>query len=157
MDLDVSAEVVINQPRKEVADYVENPANEPIWIVGIVESKSLTEPPVSVGTRVQRVAKFMGRRMEYTPEIVEYDPGTLLVMSTDSPFPMRISYQFEDCDGGETLARIRIQGAGAWYYRLAGPLLARAVKRNISSDLRTLKKLLESMEDQTRGDHAREG
>ena len=135
MDLDVSAEVVISRPRKEVADYVENPENEAVWIGGIAASKMLTEPPVSVGTRVQRVAKFMGRRMDYTPEVVEYDAGALLVISTDSPFPMRISYASEDSDGGDTVARIRIQGAGAWYYRLAGPLLAKAVKRNISSDL----------------------
>ncbi len=147
MDIDVSAEVVINRPRKEVATYVENPENEPVWIGGIVESKLLTDPPVGVGTRVQRVATFMGRRMRYTPEVVEYHPGALLVMSTDSPFPMTISYQFEDAAGGGTVARIRIQGGGAWYYKLAGPLLGLAVRRNITKDLRRLKALLESEGD----------
>ena len=147
MDIDVSAEVVINRPRKEVATYVENPENEPVWIGGIVESKPLTDPPVGVGTRVQRVATFMGRRMRYTPEVVEYHPGALLVMSTDSPFPMTISYQFEDAAGGGTVARIRIEGGGAWYYKLAGPLLGLAVRRNITKDLRRLKALLESERD----------
>ena len=147
MDIDVSAEIVIDRARDDVATYVEDPENEPVWIGGIVESKPLTNPPVGVGTRVQRVATFMGRRMRYTPEVVEYDAGALLVMSTDSPFPMRISYQFEDAPGGGTVARIRIQGGGAWYYKLAGPLLGPAVRRNITKDLRRLKALLESEGD----------
>ena len=61
--------------------------------------------------------------------------------------PMTISYQVEDVSGGGTVARIRIQGGGAWHYKLAGPLLGPAVKRNITKDLRRLKALLESEGD----------
>ena len=148
MDVDVSAEIVIDRTRDDVATYVENPENEPVWIGGIVQSKPLTDPPVGVGTRVQRVATFMGRRMRYTPEVVEHHPGALLVMSTDSPFPMTISYEFEEASRGGTVARIRIQGGGAWYYKLAGPLLGLAVRRNITKDLRRLKALSESEGDE---------
>ena len=89
----------------------------------------------------------MGKRIEYVNEVVEYDPTSLLVMrSVKGPFPMTIHYRFEDAGGG-TRASIRIQGEGIGFYRLAGPLLARPVKRNVTKDLGTLKDLLESRTD----------
>ena len=146
MAIDITAEVTIDRKREDVAWFAMDPENDPVWIGGIVEAKMVTEPPFGKGTRVARVAKFMGRRMEYTPEVTRYEPGKLLEMSTDVPFEMTIRYEFEDAGDG-TLARVRVQGEGAGFYRLAAPLLARVVKRNVSSDLRTLKRLLESSAD----------
>jgi hypothetical protein len=40
--------------------------------------------------------------------------------------------------------RIRAGGDAAGFYRVAAPLLARAVRRGIERDLRALKRLLES-------------
>ena len=146
MAIDITAEVTIDRKREDVAWFAMDPENDPVWIGGIVEAKMVTEPPFGKGTRVARVAKFMGRRMEYTPEVTRYEPGKLLEMSTDVPFEMTIRYEFEDAGDG-TLARVRVQGEGSGFYRLAAPLLARVVKRNVSSDLRTLKRLLEYSAD----------
>ncbi|MCH8025821.1 MAG: SRPBCC family protein [Chloroflexi bacterium] len=146
MAIDITAEVTIDRKREDVAWFAMDPENDPVWIGGIVEAKMVTEPPFGRGTKVARVAKFLGRRMEYTPEVLAYEPGKLLEMSTDVPFEMTIRYEFEDADGG-TLARIRVQGEGSGFYRLASPLLARMVKRNVSRDLRTLKRLLEASAD----------
>ena len=81
--------------------------------------------------------------------MVEYDPPALLVMrSIKGPIPMTITYGFED-SGGDTLARIRVEGEGGGFYKLAAPLLSRAVKRSITRDLRNLKRLMESRADGT--------
>ncbi|MCH8062630.1 MAG: SRPBCC family protein [Chloroflexi bacterium] len=146
MAIDVRAEVQIARTREDVAAYVVNPENDALWIGGIESARMLTEPPVGVGTRVARVASFMGKRIEYTPEVVAYEANSLLTMRTDRPFDMLISNEFEDSDGG-TLARIRIQGVGSRFFRLAAPLLGPAVKRNIKSDLRNLKAILEAVPD----------
>ena len=144
MGIDVNAEVVINRSVDDVASYAMNADNDPVWISGIVEAKMLTDPPVTKGTQVERVATFLGKRIEYVLEVVDHDPKTLLVMhSVKGPFPMTVTYQFEGSSDG-TVARIRIQGEATGFYRLAGPLLARAVKRSITKDLETLKDLLES-------------
>ena len=79
----------------------------------------------------------MGKRIVYTPEVVAYEANSLLTMRTDGPFDMLISHEFEDSDGG-TLARIRIQGIGSRFFRLAAPLLGPAVKRNIQNDVNCL-------------------
>ena len=149
MAINVKAEVLINRSVDEVASYAMHPDNDPVWITGIVEARMLTEPPLAQGTQVQRVAKFLGKRIEYVLEVEEYDPKALLAMrSVKGPFPMKVAYEFEEKSGG-TLARIRIQGEASGFYKLAGPVMSRAVKRNITNDLNTLKDLLESHVDET--------
>ena len=59
---------------------------------------------------------------------------------------MKVTYEFEEVSGG-TLARIRIEGEARGFYKLAGPLMSRVVKRSITTDLKTLKELLESGAD----------
>jgi hypothetical protein len=63
--------------------------------------------------------------------------------SVQGPFPMVVTYEFEDDEAG-TLMRIRAQGDATGFYRVAGPLLARAVRKGIAGDLKRLKHLLES-------------
>ncbi len=142
--MEVTAETVINRPRADVASFAMNPDNDPRWIGGISHARSLTDPPLARGTRVERVAKFLGKRIEYVNEVVEYDPlGMLVMRSVSGPFPMTIRYQFEEGPGG-TLARIQVQGEAGGFFKVAGPVLALMVKRNVTKDLRTLKQLLES-------------
>jgi hypothetical protein len=71
-------------------------------------------------------------------------PGERIVMrSIKSPFPMRVTYSFEDRDAA-TVARVRVEGGPEGFYRMAGGLMAPAVKRNIQSDVKRLKELMET-------------
>ncbi len=144
MAIDVIAEVTINRSREDVAKYAMNPDHDAVWISGISEARMLTEPPVGEGTQVSRVASFLGKRIDYVLEVVGYEPKSLLTMrSIKGPFPMKVTYEFEEAPSG-TLARIRIEGEASVFYKLAGPLMSRGVKRSITNDLKTLKDLLES-------------
>ena len=143
MAVDISVQIVINEPREEVAAFASDPDNDPVWIGGIVEAKTLTDPPFGKGTKVARVASFLGRRMEYEPEVVEYEPNALVSMKAESPFPMTIRYEFADAAGGMKMT-IRVQGGGSGFYSVAVPLLSMMVRRNVSQDLKRLKEPLES-------------
>lgn len=80
-------------------------------------------------------------------EVVEYESERRLVMrSVKAPFPMTVTYEFEDAAGG-TLMRIRAEGDASGFYRIAGPALSRAVKRGIKGDLARLKQALEQGSD----------
>ncbi len=143
MSIEVTAAIKIGRARGEVAVYATDASNDPLWIGGVVESGVLSDGPVRQGTRVARVAKFLGRRIEYVNEVIEYDPGVRLVMkSVSGPFPMTISYEFEEAEGG-TLTRIHVRGEAEGFFKLAAPVLARFVGRSINRDLETLKRLLE--------------
>ncbi len=144
MAVTVQVETVINRSRSDVAGFAMNADNDPVWIGGITQSRTLTEQPMGKGAQVERVAKFLGRRIEYVNEVDIYDPEKELLMhSVKGPFPMTVRYQFEDAADG-TLARIQVSGDAGGFYRLVGPVLAQAVKRSVRGDLRRLKRLLES-------------
>lgn len=141
--IDVTASTIVAAPRDVVAAYVTDHHNDPIWIGGITESELEGDPPIAVGSRVRRVASFLGKRIDYVNEVVRLEPGSVLEMrSVKSPFPMAVTYTFEDAPGG-TRTGVRVQGDPSALYRLAGPLLARQVKRSIQGDVERLKDLLE--------------
>ncbi len=144
MSTRVVVEEVVRRPRGEVAAFVSDWRNDTTWIRALSESRVTTDGELGVGSRVLRVASFLGKRIEYENEIVEYVPGERLAMkSVRAPFPMDVTYEFEDADGG-TRVRIRTEGDASGFYRIAGPMLARAVKKGIEEDLRQLKDVLES-------------
>ncbi len=140
--MDIKAEIAINRPPPVVAEFVMNPENGPVWQKSLVEAKVLTPPPIGKGTRVQWTARFMGRRMHYVTEVTEHVPGQCIVLKTDKPFPMDITYRTEP-DGGGSRFVARLQGGPGGLARLAAPLMHVAVKRSINGDLRRLKRLLE--------------
>jgi uncharacterized membrane protein len=141
---DVTAETGIARPRAEVAAYASDPANDTEWIGALSEVNVLTEPPFGVGSRVRRVASFLGKRIEYVNEVTELEPGRRLAMrSVQAPFPLTVVYEWEDAGDGATTMRIRAGGDASGFYRLAGPLLSRAVRHGIESDLERLRNALE--------------
>jgi uncharacterized membrane protein len=141
---DVTVETTIDRPRAEVARYATDWRNDPVWIGALKEATLVGDGPFGVGSRVARVGSFLGKRIEYVNEVAEYEPDQRLVMrSVKAPFPMTVVYEFDDADG-RTIMRIRAQGDASGFYRLAGPVLGRAVKRGIASDLARLKAELES-------------
>ena len=143
MGVDVRAEILIARPREEVAGYAMDARNDPRWIGGIQTAEILGGSEIRQGTHVTRVARFLGRRIEYVNEVVDHSPPARLAMrSVKAPFPMEVTYEFEERDGG-TLARIHVRGDAGRFYGLAAPLLSRAVRRSISRDLASLRSLLE--------------
>jgi hypothetical protein len=138
MSIDITAEVHVRRDPAAVAAYMTDPGNDIQWIRGLREARLLTDPPVAVGSRVRRVASFLGKRVEYVNEIVALDESHLDMRSVVAPFPMHITYTFEPADGGTTV-RNHVRGGGA---RILAPL----VRRNVQRDLERLRDVLERRE-----------
>jgi uncharacterized protein YndB with AHSA1/START domain len=144
MAVDVLTEVVINRPRKRVAEFAGDPSNAPKWYVNIESIQWKTEPPVKVGSRMDFVARFLGRRFAYTYEIVELVPGERLVMRTsEGPFPMETTYTWEQVDDRSTRMTLRNRGEPSGFSKLSSPLMAAAMRRANRKDLSALKAILE--------------
>jgi uncharacterized protein YndB with AHSA1/START domain len=137
MSVDITARVHVDREPAAVAAYMTDPANDPEWIGGLREAELLGDRPVKVGSRVRRVASFLGRRVEYVNEIIALDDGQLDMRSVQAPFPMRITYRFEPTPGGGTKVSNHVRGGGP---RIFNPL----VKRNVQRDLRRLRTVLEA-------------
>src|SRR3954453_5104756 len=88
-DVDVLTETVIRRPVADVAAFAGDPANAPDWYVNIDSVEWRQPPPLGGASRMDCVARSLGRRLAYTYEVVELLPDERLVMRTaDGPFPM---------------------------------------------------------------------
>jgi len=144
MPVDVTTEIVIDLPRAEVAAYASDPDNATTWYANITSVTWRTPPPLAVGSELDFVAQFLGRRLAYTYRVLEHLPGERFVMSTaEGPFPMETTYAWSDAPGGGTRMTLRNQGSPSGFGKVAAPAMAAAMKRANRKDLARLKEVLE--------------
>ena len=130
MSVDVQTEIVIDRPVDEVANYAGDPSNAPEWYANIESVDWQTPPPAVVGSKMTFVARFMGRRLEYTYEVVELVPGERLVMRTaQGPFPMETTYTWADAGTGRTRMTLRNRGEPAGFSKAFAPFMSPAMRR----------------------------
>jgi uncharacterized protein YndB with AHSA1/START domain len=145
MNVDVTTDIVINRPIAEVARYAADPDNVPRWYAKISAVAWETPRPLRLGSRVAFVARFLGRRLAYTYEIVEWVPERLLVMrTTQGPFPMETTYTWEPAAPGATRMTLRNRGTPAGFSSVFAPFMASAIRRANRKDLALLKSRLET-------------
>lgn len=145
MGVDVQTEITIDRPVDIVAAYAGDPTNAPEWYVNIQSVDWRTDPPVAVGSRMDFVARFLGRRLAYTYEVVELDlPRRLVMRTAEGPFPMETSYEWTTTGNGGTRMSLRNRGKPSGFSSVAAPMMAAAMRRANTKDLASLKRLLES-------------
>ena len=146
MAVDVLTETIIERPCADVAAYAGDPANAPRWYANIAEVRWQTEPPVRVGSRMDFVARFLGRTLAYTYEVVELIPEQRLVMRTaEGPFPMETTYTWQPVDPDRTRMTLRNRGEPAGFAKVTAPMMAASMRRANRKDLANLKRILEGL------------
>lgn len=144
MHVEVTTDTLIDRPRAEVAAYAADPDNATEWYVNIRSVAWATERPMQIGSRFDFVARFLGRRLAYTYEVVDWVPGVRLVMRTTSgPFPMETTYEWAD-EGGATRMRLTNRGRPSGFGRVLAPAMMRAMRKANQKYLARLKTILEA-------------
>ncbi len=144
MPVDVTTEIVIERRPEDVAAYAGDPTNAPEWYQNIKSIDWKTSPPVQLGSKMDFVATFLGRRLAYTYEVVEFEPGRRMVMRTASgPFPMETTYTWEPAGEGKTRMTLRNHGTPSGFAKLSAGFMRAAMRRETSKDLKALEELLE--------------
>jgi hypothetical protein len=142
--VDVRTRIEIARPRADVAAFATDPDNATAWYDNIRAVRWQSPRPLVVGTRLEFVAQFLGRRLTYTYEVAELVPGERFVMRTaQGPFPMETTYTWDDAGDGATRMTLRNRGEPTGFARLSAPMVAAAMRRANRKDLGRLKALLE--------------
>jgi uncharacterized membrane protein len=142
--VDVLTAIEVDRPRPEVAAFAADPDNATAWYVNIRSVEWETEPPVRVGSRVAFTAKFLGRKLSYTYQVLLLVPDERLVMSTaQGPFPMTTTYEWADLPGGRTRMTLRNAGEPSGVSKVGALVMAAAMRRANQKDLQRLKEILE--------------
>lgn len=146
MAVDVVTSIQIACPRTVVAAYAADPDHATQWYSNINSVEWQTPRPAVVGSRLDFVARFLGRRLAYTYVIRELVPDQKFVMSTEQgPFPMETTYTWADTPSQGTLMTLRNAGDPSGFSKLAAPVIAAAMRRANRKDLAKLKGILEQI------------
>lgn len=142
--VDVVTEILIERPVEAVAAYSADPSNAPEWYDNIDSVQWETEPVVTVGSRATFIARFLGRTLRYTYELVELVPNERLVMRTaEGPFPMETTYTWTSEAPNTTRMTLRNRGEPSGFSKLVSPFMTLSMRQANTKDLRALKALLE--------------
>ena len=118
--------------------------NNPKWQRGQESCTWTSDPPLRVGSTYDQRARFLGKEMVNSFEVVELEPGRRVrFTSTAGTFPLTITRTVEPL--GPTRARFteHVTGDPKGFFRIAEPILTQLVKRSIARDFPRLKALLE--------------
>jgi hypothetical protein len=142
--VDITTSTVIDRPVADVAAYAADPSNAPEWYANIASVEWITLPPLQVGSKVAFVARFLGRRLEYTYEFIELTGERLVMQTAQGPFPMETTYIWAPEGGRATRMTLRNRGAPAGFATMVAPFMSAAIRRANRKDLANLKSILEA-------------
>jgi uncharacterized protein YndB with AHSA1/START domain len=142
--VDVTTAIEIARPRQVVAAYAADPDHVRDWYANIDHVTWQTEKPLSIGTRLAFVARFLGRTLSYTYQVTDFVPAERLVMATaEGSFPMETTYTWADLPGRGTRMTLRNRGTPSGFASFTAPFMVAAMRRANRKDLAALKSLLE--------------
>lgn len=137
----VEESVVIARPPQEVFEFLSEFDNIAVYDSSVTTSEQVGTGPVAEGTRGRGTSKVMGRRFDWTVEVVEFDPPRRMVSrSVEGKLNFTVTFTLEPADGGTRVTqRIDAEsGLGGIFGKIADPLVERAQGRTVRANLETL-------------------
>lgn len=139
----VTTSILINRPYQDIFAYITNFENNPKWQGGMIEANFTTEGPIQKGSTYDQVAKFLGKRIISTFEVVKYiENEKIKIKSVASSFPITVTRTVEPIEEATKVIAI-VEGDPSGFFKIAKPLMKRMVHQSVKSDYRKLKKILE--------------
>jgi uncharacterized membrane protein len=140
----IASSVVIEKPVDEVFAFVVDMGNEAKWQSSVVEAELTSEGPMGAGSTGREVRMLMGRRVETSYRITEWDANRRYSLeSTSGPISVQAAYTFEPTDVGTKLS-LSLEPKVGGFLKLMEPMIIDMGQRQIEADFKQLKELLES-------------
>ena len=135
--------VTIDRPIEEVFAFVADPDKEMKWRSSLEEITMTSEGPIGVGTTYRKVERFLGRKVERTSEITEFELNKKCSFkSTSGPIAMDSTITFEARADGTRVSMVANAELGG-FFRIAEPMVVRMARRQMETEMANLKDLLE--------------
>lgn len=142
--LKINYSVVIERPQSEVFAYVTDIENMAVWSSEVEKAWKTSEGPMGKGTTFSSVAKVLGREIENTIEVTEYEPNKKWSLRpTSGPVSGDIEFHFEPAAGG-TKFSVDLDADAGGFFKLGEPLVNRMLQRQYETNGATLKDILEA-------------
>jgi len=143
----VEESITIDRSPEDVWAFLTTTENLPAFESQITRVEQLTDGVVGLGTRWEGATNVLGRKLEWTTEVVEFEPPTRSrSKSVKGKLPFEITYTLTPSGNGTHFTyRIEAEsGLGGLFGKLGDPLVERAQARTVKTNLANLKELLEA-------------
>ena len=142
INLDIST--IIYRPVRQVFDFVSTPENDFQWQYGTLATASLSEGVSKIGTFFRSIGHLLGRRVQGTFEVTEYELNRKYgFKSLSGPLHSQTSYTFEMANGG-TRINISTRANVVDFFQMDERILGKKIKKQLKENLTMLKDLLEA-------------
>jgi carbon monoxide dehydrogenase subunit G len=143
--LTVEESIVISKPRMDVWEFMTDPDNIPVYSSNVVEYERLSGEKHEVGRVCRGVVKVVGRRLEFTDELVESEQGRHgKLVSTDATIPYTLSLHYDDEGDGTKVTWHQEVESLKGLFKFADPIVLKLYARDVRSNLEKAKTILES-------------
>ena len=134
---------IIYRPVRQVFDFVSTPENDFQWQYGTLATASHPEGVSKIGTFFRSIGHLMGRRVQGTFEVTEYELNRKYgFKSLSGPLHSQTSYTFEIANGG-TRVNISTRAHVVDFFQTNERLLGKKIRNQLRENLTMLKGLLE--------------
>jgi uncharacterized membrane protein len=141
--LEVHASIDVDRPSDVVFDFIADMANNPSWQRGMQECRWTSEPPLRLGSTYDQEAKFLGKAIVSSFEVIEFEKGQRIrIRTTGGSMPIDVTREVVPRGAGSQVKAI-VRGDSSGLFRLAAPFMKLLVGSNVRADYRRLKELLE--------------
>jgi uncharacterized protein YndB with AHSA1/START domain len=136
--------IQIDRPIEQVFAFVADPANLPHWQPQIVEVRPLAGEELGPGSTFAVVGEMLGRRMEGSMEILEFEPPNRLVHRIDAgPMTVQAAFSLEPIATGTDLI-LSVRGEPSGILKWAAGPLEKQVRKQMEANLAALKATMEA-------------
>lgn len=135
---------MIYRPVSQVFDFMSTPENDFQWQYGTLVSARISEGASQRGTSFRSIGHLMGRRIQSTFEVTEYEPNRKYgFKSLSGPLQSHTSYTFE-IDKGVTQIDVSTQVNAINFFQVNQGVLEKNMKKQLKENLAMLKDILEA-------------
>ncbi|MBO6517896.1 MAG: SRPBCC family protein [Bacteroidia bacterium] len=143
----VTTHITISKPIDMVVGFASNPENAMRWYKNIKSVEFKTEKPLRVGSQIAFIAHFMNRKLYYVYQVMEMNSDRFVMQTSDGPFPMKTTYEWEKLSESLTRMTLTNEGQPSGFSRFFTPFMSMMMRRANQKDLQQLKAVLESRPD----------
>ncbi len=141
--INLSTSVQIYRPIKQVFEFISVAENDFQWQYGTLESARVSTGAIGVGAFFRSIGHLMGRRLQGTFEITEYEANRKYgFKSLSGPLHSQTLYTFEIA-GGSTKINVSMQASVVDFFHISESNLEKQLKKQLKENLAMLKGILE--------------
>ena len=143
---EVTASIEIDRPANVVFDFLADMENNPKWQKGQQYCEWTSEPPLKLGSTYDQRARFLGKEIISSFEVVEYESGRRIrIKTTSGTMPIDVTREVTPRSEQHCEVTALIKGDPPRLLRLLGPFLNTMVRSSVNKDYQRLKSILEAM------------